>query len=203
MSEVFICIYFEPPANFIWCSFPVYHLHPIPDFTAFCHILCLQSYFPELKSHSGLSINLIRLFCIFSGFSESSLSLPSRNPRSSIAMCNCNSLCPSVSWSCLWAQPISDRRRPPLMPLLAHRAWHKRRLFLFCSPSIYVCALSILPWPPKAQLTWKEVSLPFVVYFIVHFFPTLMNKEWVHLQGGTCKGKSISWLTDGIRKVAL
>lgn len=156
---------------------------PSPSHAWFYRLLSkntlLASYFPKLKSHFGPSINLISLFCIFSGFIESSLSLLSRNPRSSIAMCNCSSLCPSVSWSCLWAQPISDRRRPPLMPPLGltHGAWHRRRLFLFFSPSIqprqYLCGLSTLvckPWPPKAQLTWKEASLAFVVYFIIFFF---------------------------------
>lgn len=183
-----------PPDNFIWCSFPVCHLHLMPNFTGFCHILSLQSYFPILKSHSVPFISLISLFCIFSGFTESFVRLLSRNPELSLAAYNCNSLCTSVSWSCLWAQPRSDqldRRRPPLMPPwgLTWRAWHKRRLFLFCSPSICLCRLSTLvcsPWPPKSLLTWKEVSLTFVV----HFSPILMNKEWVHLWGGTCKGKA-------------
>lgn len=179
-----------PPDNFIWCSFPVCHLHLMPNFTGFCHILSLQSYFPKLKSHS---VPFISLFYIFSGFTESSLRLLSRNPELSLAAYNCNSLCTSVSWSCLWAQPRRDqldRRRPPLMPPwgLTCRAWHKRRLFLFCSPSVCLCRLSTPvcnPWPPKSLLTGKEVSLTFVV----HFSPILWARSGYICEVGHVRGK--------------
>lgn len=136
---LFVFAWSFPPDNFIWCSFPVCRLKPMPNFTSFCHTLSLQSYFPKLKSHSVPLISLISLFCIFSGFTETSLRFLSRNTKLSLAPHNCSSLCTSVSWSCLWAQPRSDqldRRRPPLMAPwgLTCRAWHKRRLFFILQP---------------------------------------------------------------------
>lgn len=182
----------------------------MPDFTGFCHILCLQSYFPKLKSHSGPSINLVSLFCIFIFFIESSLSLLSRNPRSSIAMCNCSSLCPSVPWSCLWAQPKVTGEghhwcHPWAWPIELDTKGY------FCSAAHPFTSVDCPLWfaalgHPRHSLPEKKGAWPLwciLLYFIIYFFPTLMNKEWVHLQGRTCKGKSISWLTDRIREVAL